>query len=103
MAVLEGNDKLKAVPGGEQNVHELLRGFLHQPTITLDNARELAERMAGTTHLLREAIDRTIQHGSHDDIAWLSHWVTSIRQLVIPELKESEFADMFAHNSASEC
>ena len=100
LATLEGNNKLKAVPGGEEAVQELLRALLLQPAITIDNAKDLAKRMAGTTHLLREAIDSTFQHGSHADIAWLSHWVASFREVLIPELKESEFADMFAQTLA---
>jgi predicted helicase len=100
LATLEGNNKLKAIPGGEQDVHELLRALLLQPAITIDNAKELAQRMAGTTHLLREAIESTFHHGSHEDIAWLNHWVASIRQVLIPELKEDEFADMFAQTLA---
>jgi hypothetical protein len=100
LATLEGNNKLKAVPGGEQDVHELLRALLLQPAITIDNARDLAKRMAGITHLLREAIDGTFVHGSQNDKAWLIHWVASFREVLIPELKEGEFADMFAQTLA---
>lgn len=99
LATLE-DGKLKPVTGGEAELSHLLESFLHQPAVTIDNAPGLAKRMAGTTHLLRESIESTFQHGSHSDITWLNHWVTSIRQVLIPELKEDEFADMFAQTLA---
>lgn len=99
LATLEAG-KLKPVSGGEAELDHLFDAFLSQPAVTIDKARDLAKRMAGTTHLLREAIESTFHQGSSVDISWLNHWVASFREVLIPELKEGEFADMFAQTLA---
>jgi len=100
LATLEDDNKLKAAPGGAEAVFSLLRGFLDQQAITVESARELATRMAGITHLLREMIDRAFQSGTRSEKGWLDQWLSSFRETLLPELKEAEFADIFAQTLA---
>lgn len=100
LATLEGMNKLKAKPGGAEEVFCLLRGFLDQQAITVETAKELATRMAGITHLLREVIDRAFQSGTRSEKGWLHQWLASFRETLLPELKEGEFADIFAQTLA---
>jgi hypothetical protein len=100
LATLEGKNKLKATPGGAEEVFCLLRGFLDQQAITVGTAKELATRMAGITHLLREVIGQTFQSGATHDKAWLYQWLAGFRDTLLPELKEGEFADIFAQTLA---
>ncbi len=100
LATLDGKNKLKVTPGGAEAVFCLLRGFLDQEAITVESAKELATRMAGITHLLREVIDRAFQAGTRSEKGWLYQWVASFRETLLPELKEGEFADIFAQTLA---
>lgn len=99
LATLDGN-KLKATPGGAEAVEHLLRAFLDQPALTIETAKELATRMAGITHLLREVIDQSFQSGTWNEKGWLNQWLASFRETLLPELKEGEFADIFAQTLA---
>jgi predicted helicase len=100
LATLEGKNKLKVTPDGAEDVFCLLRGFLDQQAITVETAKELATRMAGITHLLREVIDRAFQSGTTSEKSWLYQWLASFRETLLPELKEGEFADIFAQTLA---
>jgi predicted helicase len=100
LVTLDGKNKLKATPGGAEAVFCLLRGFLDQQAITVETAKELATRMAGITHLLREVIDRAFQSGTVSEKSWLYQWLASFRETLLPELKEGEFADIFAQTLA---
>jgi len=100
LATLDGRNRLKAKPGGAEQVFCLLRGFLDLQAITVKTAKELATRMAGTTHLLREVIDRAFQSGTPSEKGWLYQWLASFRETLLPELKEGEFADIFAQTLA---
>jgi predicted helicase len=100
LATLDGNKKLKAMPGGADAVEHLLRAFLNQPALTIETAKELATRMAGITHVLREVIDQAFQSGTFNEKGWLNQWLASFRETLLPELKEGEFADIFAQTLA---
>jgi predicted helicase len=100
LATLEGNNKLKATPRGAEDVFCLLQGFLDQQSITIETAKELATRMAGITHLLRGVIDQAFKSGAANDKSWLYQWLASFRETLLPELKEGEFADIFAQTLA---
>ena len=100
LASLDSGNKIKAIAGGSEDVYCLLRGFLDQQAITVGSAKELATRMAGITHLLREVIDEAFQSGTKGDKGWLYQWLASFRETLLPELKEGEFADIFAQTLA---
>jgi predicted helicase len=100
LATLGPNGKLKAEPGGAVAVEHLLHAMMESDVATVETAKELARRMAGITHILREMIENSYRAGSHEVVAWLSLWLASFRETLIPELKEKEFADMFAQTLA---
>jgi predicted helicase len=100
LATLDPGGKLKVNPGGALEVEHLLLAMMEPDVATVETAKELAKRMAGITHILREVIDSSNKAGSHAVVAWLGQWLTSFRETLIPELKEGEFADMFAQTLA---
>jgi len=100
LATLGPNGKLKSEPGGAVAVEHLLHAMMESDVATVETAKELARRMAGITHILREMIENSYRAGSHEVVAWLSLWLASFRETLIPELKEEEFADMFAQTLA---
>ena len=100
LARLDTSGKLKAESGGAEELDHLLHALVEDNVLTVESARELARRMAGITHLLRELIDQSFESGSTHVKSWLAQWLTSFRETLIPELKPDEFADMFAQTLA---
>ena len=100
LATLGPNGKLRAEPGGAVGVEHLLLAAMEPDVATVEKAKELARRMAGITQSLRDAINESHKAGSHEVVAWLSQWLASFRETLIPEMKEEEFADMFAQTLA---
>ena len=100
LATLSADGKLKIEPGGGLAVEHLLLAMMEPDVATVESAKELARRMAGITHILREMIDNSYKAGSQAVVEWLSQWLESFRETLIPELKEGEFADMFAQTLA---
>jgi predicted helicase len=100
LAEVDGKGKLRALPGGEDEVARLLEGFLRQPALTVESARDLAKRMAGMTRMVRDLTTATL-HGEEDESKrQLGNWLTSFREVLIPDLSEEQFADMFAQTLA---
>lgn len=100
LATLDRDGKLHPLPGGVDALNHLFGALTEADVHTVETARELARRMAGITHLLRGAIDGAFESGSHSVVAWLSQWLASFRETLIPELKTDQFADMFAQTLA---
>ena len=100
LATVAAGGKLIPIPGGAEEVEHLLRSMLEPDVATVETPRELARLMAGIAHNLRDLIDTNYKGGSHSVVAWLSRWIASFRETLIPELKEDEFADMFAQTLA---
>lgn len=83
---------------GRQNLEDLLSDFLdHQPQ-SINTPRNLAERMARITHLIRDVIMTAFEKDSASDI--LTGWRQAFAEVLIPDLDQPEnlgqFADMFA-------
>ena len=100
LAKMDHTGKLKPEQGGAELLEHLLTALVQPDIYTVETAKELAKRMAGTTHMLREEIDNSFESGSANVISWLNQWLASFRETLIPELKSDEFADMFAQTLA---
>jgi predicted helicase len=98
LAELDGKGKVKAVPGGAEAVAELLRAFLQQKALTIGTAKDLAQRMAGMTRIIRDLIIKTFEHEVERGL--LHNWLAAFREVLIPDLDEKQFADMFAQTLA---
>jgi hypothetical protein len=55
-ADLDSKGKLKTAPDGEARLTELLTAFYAQPALTVGTAKDLANRMAGMTRMIRDLI-----------------------------------------------
>jgi len=100
LAESDTGGKVHALPEGEQQLAVLLDSFFTIPALTVGTAKELAQRMAGMTRNLRDLITATFAHGTPPDQEWLQNWLTSFREVLIPDLDEAKFADMFAQTLA---
>lgn len=97
---LEGNGQIREIAGGADELTKLLGAFLSQTSLTVETAKDLARRMAGMTRILRDMIAATFTHGSNRDSELLTSWVTAFKEVLLPELTQAEFADMFAQTLA---
>jgi hypothetical protein len=95
---IDAKGKLKPPPDGEEKLAELLNAFFKQKALTIGTAKELAQRMAGMTRIIRDLIVNTFEHEKEQ--GWLHNWLAAFRETLIPDLEEAQFADMFAQTLA---
>ena len=77
---------------------ELLRAYLTQTPELIRSPKDLAERMARLTHMLRDIVVGAFEHGAaSDDLKGLRDAFTRV---LIPDLSASNFGDMFAQTLA---
>ena len=119
VADFDGKGRVKATLDGEEKIEQLLTAFYHEPALTVGTAKELAQRMAGTTRIIRDLIIASFKHETEETERklvqearkpyggaipsrgpWLHNWLTAFRETLIPDLTETEFADMFAQTLA---
>jgi predicted helicase len=98
LAELDANGKLKPFPNGEAKLEDLLKAFLTQKSKTIGTAKDLAERMAGMTRIIRDLIIKTFEH--EVEKGFLHKWLAAFHETLIPDLEEKQFADMFAQTLA---
>jgi predicted helicase len=98
LAEIDTKGKLILLSDGEEKVAQLLDAFFKQPALTIGNPKDLAQRMAGATRIIRDlvraAFDKEVETG------WLHNWLAAFREVLIPDLSEHQFADMFAQTLA---
>jgi len=75
-------------------VKKLFSMFFASEPVTVKSAKELAERMAGIARLLRGVIDTTFEKESEHGA--LHGQYEAFKKVLLHDLKEDEFADMYA-------
>jgi hypothetical protein len=98
LAELDGKKKLQPFSDGEKELANLLKAFLTQKLKTIGTAKDLAERMAGMTRIIRDLIIKTFEH--EVEKGFLHKWLAAFHETLIPDLEEKQFADMFAQTLA---
>jgi predicted helicase len=98
LASVGANGKLRVEPEGAAGVEQLLSAFLHARVETVGSAKELAERMAAISQLIRDTIERALKDEDlTDDISDPLHdQLKGFRDVLIHDLTEEQFADMYA-------
>ena len=82
---------------GARWVADLLRAFFDIDTPTINNPRDLAERMAAKAKLLRSGIDSVLdQEGESEQLGGL---LDAYREVLIGDLTPADFADMQAQTA----
>ena len=112
LAEFDLKGKLKPTPEGEEKLAQLLDAFIKQKALTVSTAKDLAQRMAGITRIVRDLIIRTFEQEVAPPSGrqpaetpalrqgWLHNWLAAFREVLIPDLDEKQFADMFAQTLA---
>jgi hypothetical protein len=80
------------------DVARLLAGFLTYSTEPISNPKELAERMARITRIIRDMTIVAFEQKELPDA--LSDLYKAFKDVLIPDLTEAQFADMFAQTLA---
>ncbi|MDQ3134902.1 MAG: N-6 DNA methylase [Acidobacteriota bacterium] len=98
LATVGANGKLRIEPEGEAGVTGMLSAFLHTQVETVGSAKELAERMAAISQLIRDTIERALKdEDPTDDIPDPLHdQLKGFRDVLIHDLTGEQFADMYA-------
>jgi len=85
---------IQSKPADRQVGQQLLRQFLAYQAPDIGTAPDLALRLAGLAHLLREAAAATLQ--TEGETGTLNGWRAAFEQTLLPNLAAAEFADMYA-------
>ncbi|RJP27210.1 MAG: DNA methyltransferase [Candidatus Omnitrophota bacterium] len=93
-ARLDRTGKIQFDPEKGGHWGELLNAFLMETSPTVHTPNELAARMAALARLIREAIKRAFQ--DEDKGGALHGQLESFREVLIHDLSEEQFADMYA-------
>jgi len=94
LASVTGKTKLKRDKDGAQQATELLSAFINAQVPTIASPRELAIRMASLARLIRETITRSFKQ--EDKGGSLHQQMADFRKVLIHDLTEDQFADMYA-------
>ncbi len=95
----ETTDKgLRTTESGAEAVERLLTAFLQYHAPIVGTARDLASRMANLAQLARSGIARVLR--SEGEQGQLHGQLHAFRQVLIPDLSEDAFADMYAQTIA---
>ncbi|MCI0491033.1 MAG: N-6 DNA methylase [Blastocatellia bacterium] len=86
--------KLRMEKDGPERVGELFTAFLNAKIPTVANAKELAERMAAIARLIRNTIHRAF--ADEDKGGSLHHQMEGFQKVLLHDLTEDQFADMYA-------
>ncbi|MCC6946410.1 MAG: N-6 DNA methylase [Bradyrhizobiaceae bacterium] len=96
------NGAVKIDKDGFAQVEALLTNFLTQPAVKISAPRELAERMARLTHIIRDIIVTAFEKEIASD--WVKGWRKAFSDVLIADLDQArntpQFADMFAQTLA---
>ncbi len=95
---LDAKGKIKANKAGEEETATLLQEFLHSRIATIGNPKELAVRMAALAKLLRDTIRNIF--ADEDPSGVLHEQMEGFRKVLLHDLTEEQFADMYAQTIA---
>ncbi len=100
LAALDGKKKVRELPDGADELSKVIEAFYARPALTVETAKDLARRIAGMTRIVRELMQATFDHGSAADQKQLEYWMKAFREVLLHDLDEARFADMFAQTMA---
>lgn len=94
LASVGAQGKLRTEPDGAEQVTELLTAFLKAQVPTVGTPKELAARMAALARLIRDIIHRAFE--DEDKGGSLHQQMEGFRKVLLHDLTEGQFADMYA-------
>ena len=91
---ITGKRKLQLEPQGAEQLTQLLNGFLTAEIPTVNNPKELAQRMAKQAQLIRDLINNALKEDKES--SKLRGQLESFRKVLLRDLTNEQFADMYA-------
>jgi predicted helicase len=98
LARVTRDNKIKADKAGMEAVRELLSNFLAHRAEPIGTSKELALRMAGQAHMIRDLIVAAFQ--KEPQTGPLHGQFKAFEEQLIPDLTPEQFADMYAQTIA---
>jgi hypothetical protein len=92
--------RLTAIPEGMAGLESLPHEFYRVEVPTVRTPKDLATRLAEHTHLVRDLIVNALRAEDKAVSAALDRQLETFRQVLLPNLTESEFADLYAQTMA---
>lgn len=91
-----GGKTIQAAPDAQARWDEFITSFLNEVTPLVDTPKLLAQTLGGQTRLLRDLVGELVTLKDPE----LSDQLRTFRALLLPDLSEQEFADMYAQTAA---
>ena len=90
--------KIVRIPGAYDDLLDLLRRFVQQTAPNINNASDLAKRLADNAQLIAHFIEKDLRSG--DPTKNLLNQMDAFQKTLLPELDKASFADMYAQTLA---
>lgn len=100
IAALDKTGKIVLNENAERDSATLFDAFLSEQTELINTPKDLAARMAKIARLVRRTIERALQSDSPKEPSALRDQMKSFREVLLPTLKEEDFADFYAQTIA---
>lgn len=98
LATLDHHGKIHWSQDGIQELSDLFGQFLAQEVATIGRPKDLAQKMAKLAHMIRRSIEEIFNR--EEERGNLHGQLEAFRETLIPDLKEDQFADMYAQTIA---
>jgi len=95
-AEIAKNNRLLVTPQSGANLEGLFNDFYASEVPTVNSPKELASRLAGVTHFIRDQIIAALTSGDAALQKALERRYKAFCELLLPALKPEEFADLYA-------
>lgn len=96
LAEINNKGKLLSNAQDQTELEQLFSDFFATETPTVSTAKELAERLAGVTHFIRDQIIAVLESGDAELKQSLEQQYKAFVDLLLPTIKSAEFADLYA-------
>ena len=96
IAEIGKNNRLSVDPKGAEICEQLFHDFFATETPTVGTPKELAIRLAGVTHFIRDQIANALESGDAEVKKALEQQYKTFVDLLLPALTPREFADLYA-------
>jgi hypothetical protein len=91
-----GGKTIQAAPDAQARWDELISSFIAEVTPLVDTPKLLAQTLGGQTRLLRDLVGELVTLKDPE----LADQLRTFRALLLPDLSEQEFSDMYAQTAA---
>jgi len=98
LATIGPDFHLETLPNGAEQVEKLIRAFTARDPAPLRQPQQLAERLARLAHLIADVVNTALGSGGASEL--LRDLQRAFADVLIPDLNNEQFADMFAQTLA---